>query len=550
MNDLEKFRKDLIEATEAELKKPKLDEAIRLREQFNEEYPISTLRNMELEEYVTGRESEDSFCYKLEFGKYKEAGVGIGGAVATKFGIYYSKKAQCYKVLGSGPKRTIDVDDPEEYWKEFRKELCDFLEECGRPEFSFDYALVDRYPKLNGMGMVLNKLCFLYYPDRFTNTTHKSSVFLFKHLGITDYEKYDRVRMPFVLANVLRERIPELFTGKYDMQAIGNGIWELLAEDASSRMNPTDLGVSGDNTEESIIGGENIIYYGNPGCGKSYIVKKEYESSEYQSYHTVFHPDYTNSDFVGQILPSVSENGVFYRAVPGPFTKALKHAIDHPTEKVSLIIDEINRGNAAAILGDILQLLDRGDDGKCEYEINNDFIETYCDLQKVSIPSNLWIIATMNTSDQNVYPLDTAFKRRWKLKRIRNVFDDSDYSQTLKKMYAPGTDCSWSDFVKRINRKISRNTELFGYNAEDKQIGVYFMKKRELSEIPNDPDEKKINEFGEKVLMYLWEDVAKINRTSWFDNEYLTLDDLLLGFKEKGLRVIKDFYEDGYAENS
>ena len=544
MNDLDSFKNGLINACDEEYKKSIIKDSTELRNQFNKEYPISRLREMELEDYVTGKESEDNFCYKIEFGKYKDIGVGIKGGSAVKFGIFYSKKDQKYRISSGGPK-TIAIDNPEEYWKDFRKQLCDFLEECGKEDFSFNFIVTERYPKLFRMGIVLNKLCFLYYPDKFLNLTHRSSVFVFKQLGIENYDKYDRVQMPFVAMRELKAKVPELFTKEYDAQVIGNAVWSLMPL-KESKANESDENTS----EESIIGGENIIYYGNPGCGKSYIVKKEYESGDYQSYHTVFHPDYTNSDFVGQILPSVSENGVSYRAVPGPFTKALSYAINHPYEKVSLIIDEINRGNAAAILGDILQLLDRDDEGRCEYEINNDFIETYCDLQKVSIPSNLWVIATMNTSDQNVYPLDTAFKRRWKLKRIRNVFDDSDYSQTLMKMYVPGTGCSWSDFVKRINRKISRNTELFGYNAEDKQIGVYFMKKRELSEIPNDPDEKKINEFGEKVLMYLWEDVAKINRTSWFDNEYLTLDDLLLGFKEKGLRVIKDFYEDGYAENS
>lgn len=213
-----------------------------------------------------------------------------------------------------------------------------------------------------------------------------------------------------------------------------------------------------------------------------------------------------------------------------------------------MIIDEINRGNAAAILGDILQLLDRDEDGKCEYEINNEFIETYCDIPKVYIPANMWIIATMNTSDQNVFPLDTAFKRRWVMKRIRNVFDDSEYSQIMKKMYVPGTDCRWPDFVKKINNKIA-HTDSFGLNSEDKQIGVFFLKKKELSEMPNDENVEKINEFGEKILMYLWEDVAKIDRAFWFGNEYSTLDELLTGFKEKRLKVIKDLFEEEYDED-
>ena len=544
MDGFTSFKDALISTCDAEMKDPQLAEEIELRKQFNEEYPISRLREMELDEYVTGKESEDSFCYKMEFGKYKLVGIGIGGATASKFGIYYSKKGQEYRVRGRGV-RSDPVDNPEEYWEDFRNQLCDFLEECGKPGFNFDFILTERYPKLNGMGMVLNKLCFLYYPDLFLNTSHKSSVFVLKNLNVENYEQYDRVQMPFVIMRELQKKIPELLTDRYDTQAIGNAVWVLIKESEEKVVanEPSSPKVV-DGSEEAILGGENIIFYGNPGCGKSYLVKTLYENGDFQSYHTVFHPDYTNSDFVGQIMPSVSEVGVSYRSVPGPFTKALAYAINHPSEKVSLIIDEINRGNAAAILGDILQLLDRDEDGNCEYEINNDFIETYCDVSKVSIPSNLWIIATMNTSDQNVFPLDTAFKRRWKMKRIRNEFDSSEYAKVMKELYIPGTDCKWPDFVKRINSKIAR-TETFGLNAEDKQLGVFFLKKKELSEVSNDNDEKKINDFGEKILMYLWDDVAKLDRNAWFDSNYSTLDELLEAFKTKGLGVIKDFKEDG-----
>lgn len=540
-----KFRGALLNACDKEARDPLLEEEIKLRKLFNEEYPISRLREMELDEYVAGKESEDSFCYKIEFGKYKLAGIGIGGAAATKFGIYYSKKGQEYRIRDRGPK-TRSVDNPEEYWKDFRNELCNYLEECGTPGFNFDYNITERYPKLNGMGMVLNKLCFLYYPNLFVNASHKSSVFTLKRLGVDNYGQYDRVQMPFIVMRTLHAKIPELFAKNYDTQVIGNAIWTLVKEETSLAPDDKTTGRSSDDEgNEVVCGGENVIFYGNPGCGKSYLVKKRYETSDFQSYHTVFHPDYTNSDFVGQVMPSVSEGNIRYVSVPGPFTKALSYALSHPAEKVSLIIDEINRGNAAAILGDILQLLDRDSDGNCEYEINNDFIETYCDISKVSIPSNMWIIATMNTSDQNVFPLDTAFKRRWKMKRIKNDFNNSDYSKALGEMFVPGTDYKWSDFVKKVNDEIA-TTDTFGLNAEDKQLGVYFLKKSELSENPNDDNEKKINDFGEKILMYLWEDVAKMNRGSWFSDEYNTLDKLLSGFKKEGLKIIKRcFEEDG-----
>lgn len=157
----------------------------------------------------------------------------------------------------------------------------------------------------------------------------------------------------------------------------------------------------------------------------------------------VFHPDYTYSDFIGQILPCVEENGqVTYKFTPGPFTNILKDAFNNPTEEYVLVIEEINRGNAPAIFGEVFQLLDRkveisdiNDDGlpigTSEYGITNANMARiiYDDpTHKVRIPSNLSIIGTMNTSDQNVFTLDTAFQRRWNMRLIENNFDEVDDS--------------------------------------------------------------------------------------------------------------------------
>jgi hypothetical protein len=200
--------------------------------------------------------------------------------------------------------------------------------------------------------------------------------------------------------------------------------------------------------------GINKIFYGMPGCGKSYhidhdILGKDKISKEYKSNYekeniirTTFYQDYSNTDFVGQILPKISksDNGekdvVEYIFNPGPFTLALIQAISNPTKKVALVIEEINRGNAPAIFGDIFQLLDRDENSISEYGIVNvgimDYLNDYdfiVDGEKkryvfseIKIPGNMDIFATMNTSDQNVYTLDTAFIRRWDKERIKNSF--------------------------------------------------------------------------------------------------------------------------------
>lgn len=191
--------------------------------------------------------------------------------------------------------------------------------------------------------------------------------------------------------------------------------------------------------EDRIVGGTNILLYGVPGSGKSWTIEHEYCKPGSIVERLVFHPDYTYSDFIGQILPAVAENGqVSYKFTPGPFTSILKDAYQNPNKEYILIIEEINRGNAPAIFGEVFQLLDRVTEssnngnfpvGTSEYGITNENIAkiVYGDARhKIRIPSNLSIIGTMNTSDQNVFTLDTAFQRRWEMRLIENNFEHVD----------------------------------------------------------------------------------------------------------------------------
>lgn len=295
--------------------------------------------------------------------------------------------------------------------------------------------------------------------------------------------------------------------------------------------------------------GVNRIYYGTPGCGKSKEVENIYCKNEENYIRTTFYPDYTNSDFVGQIVPKVRDEKIYYEVEAGPFTKILYKALNNENENYVLIIEEINRGNASAIFGDIFQLLDRDETGNSVYNIENNIIEQYFKQKnnykeeledksmKIKIPKNLSIIGTMNTSDQNVYTLDTAFKRRWELIKIRNDFKNHEYAN----MYVPDTEVTWERFVDKINNNIL-DLNSFGINSEDKQIGQYFVQPKDLSVNKNSIENGNKKRFAEKVLMYLWDDVASLNRTSWFKNEYRTLDELLDGFENIGLGVFKDIF--------
>lgn len=296
----------------------------------------------------------------------------------------------------------------------------------------------------------------------------------------------------------------------------------------------------------NIKDGKNLIVYGTPGCGKSYYVEhvllNGYKPEN--RIRTTFFQDYTNTDFVGQILPVVDEKkNVTYDFHPGPFTLALEKAIECPNEKVALIIEELNRGSAASIFGDIFQLLDRKN-GVSEYEIINVNIINYLNDQfagrysfdSVKLPGNLSIFATMNTCDQNVFTLDTAFKRRWEFKKITNKFSD-DHS--FRRKFIPGANITWEELVNDINEYILSNSD--GLNSEDKQIGVYFVDPTGMRDSINDQsDEKARDAFAYKIFEYLWDDVAKFQRDKWFGEDIKSLDELIEKYKEKGTDVFND----------
>lgn len=302
------------------------------------------------------------------------------------------------------------------------------------------------------------------------------------------------------------------------------------------------------NLEDKI--GTNKLFYGIPGCGKSWHIENEELGNvdkEHNVFRTTFYLDYSNSDFIGQIYPKVDDNGnVTYERVPGPFTKALERALS-TNEMVYLVIEEINRGNAAAIFGDVFQLLDRLSENKdgrvpgdSEYPVSNEFIESYLKKKgisfvadKIFIPHNLTLFATMNTSDQNVFPLDTAFKRRWNMEKIITEWDKVD---VRKDMFVPFSNITWEEFARSINKRMlekNNNDDIF--ISEDKQMGPYFVKKEMLSLEENDCDINKLKSFVSNVMDYLYNDVTKFDHKILFNKDIYSYDklyDIILNYKD------------------
>lgn len=271
------------------------------------------------------------------------------------------------------------------------------------------------------------------------------------------------------------------------------------------------------------------IFYGAPGTGKSHTVNEATKiQPEENVFRTTFHPDSDYSTFVGCYKPTtlevpmrdvtgkiikengadVTENRIVYKFVAQTFTKAYLRAWQ-TEEPVFLVIEEINRGNCAQIFGDLFQLLDRRDDGYSEYPIKADndlaaFIgeqlskearenipENIKSGEILMLPSNLYIWATMNTSDQSLFPIDSAFKRRWDWKYV--PIDTKKERWTIN---ADGTNYDWSDFLEKINAKIESAT-----SSEDKMLGFYFCKAEN--------DVITAERFVNKVIFYLWNDVFK-----------------------------------------
>lgn len=304
-----------------------------------------------------------------------------------------------------------------------------------------------------------------------------------------------------------------------------------------------------------------LIYYGVPGCGKS---NKIYETlkdvADSSKIRTVFHPEYTNADFIGQILPKTDEEKISYKFTPGPFTEILKRAYQKPEEHFYLVIEEINRGNAAAIFGDVFQLLDRNDNGESQYSIHNKDIGEYLQRDEIRLPPNLSIIATMNTSDQNVFTLDNAFQRRFDMVLVRSGVtrketakvpsaDLNDYNfesndKNIQKQFnatIERTNIHWGIFWDWINFKIAEALRRLS-STEDKRLGLWFVKNVD-GKIP-----RKI--FAEKVLKYLWDDAFKFKRKEIFSDDIHSLESLISAVEDSTNENILSRIFRNYPENS
>jgi 5-methylcytosine-specific restriction endonuclease McrBC GTP-binding regulatory subunit McrB len=316
------------------------------------------------------------------------------------------------------------------------------------------------------------------------------------------------------------------------LNEIGRGL-----EDAKQSLNIGEI-----STPSTPMHSYNWLIWGAPGTGKSSKLKDEAKAFDAQHKDRVtFYPTYTYQQFVGAYKPFMTEkkgadgkvlldsNGkpereISYKYVPGPFLRLLTKAILAPTQNFLLIIEELNRANAAAVFGDVFQLLDRKD-GKSEYPISisedmrnylmeedkDDIIKNNTsDFTQLSLPKNFYIWATMNSADQGVFPIDTAFKRRWEFEYLG--IDEKQGDITIQDIEFEDGIYDWNTIRKTINTALLKNAKV----NEDKLLGPFFIL---CDSVGPDRNEQLKKIFKSKVLMYLFEDAVRHNRISIFKPE-------------------------------
>lgn len=315
---------------------------------------------------------------------------------------------------------------------------------------------------------------------------------------------------------------------------------------------------------------EQKIYFGAPGTGKSHLIEQELVNVKKEKiFRTVIHPEYSYSDFIGQILPHKDANGVSFDFVPGVLTLSLIEAFADKSENVYLVIEELSRGNVSAIFGDIFQLLDRDSKFESRFPIRNENITSLIPQivgDQLILPSNLNILCTVNTNDQNVFPMDTAFKRRFDWVYVStepanglNNMRDKNLNNPLIEIHSTkgNFDINWQSFYSVLNDFITDKNGGLGLN-EDKQIGQFFIKfKRDDIIATNDSTnpnfavaKDNVNTIlKNKLLLYLWQDIEKVSGFSevkLFDDSISNFEELYKSFD--GAQVFSDEFIEGYLK--
>lgn len=352
-----------------------------------------------------------------------------------------------------------------------------------------------------------------------------------KQINREDY-RYDNQHQEHLVDLVVNTALQNL-SEKNKIINIKRGIWKICSDHGSNCINENTNEAAKEEfyTNKMSLGPYNYLIFGAPGTGKSYYIDQK-RCGFRNIKRVTFYSTYSYSQFVGSYKPVMNENeNIAYEFVPGPFLEMLYDATTNPNgNKYLLVIEEINRAEAASVFGDMFQLLDRDGNGKSTYSIfasldvrkwwnkkeGNKNLNVDVELR---IPSNMYIWATMNSADQGVFPLDTAFKRRWSFEYM--PLDNENAAIAKSEVEINDSTYRWDDIRKGINKYLKDKRI-----NEDKMLGQYFLSENEIENNFNDS-------FKYKVLMYLYEDAARAYRADLFGNN--TFSEVLSNFDNFGL---------------
>lgn len=405
------------------------------RENFKKEYPLEIIKDLSLDEYTLGgTNNKESLCYKLEFGKYKNAGPGIGGSTAAKFGIYKHNDNEYY---GKGNKK---IENPVHYWQNLRYQLYMFLKEFEHCE-NVPIRASEKYPMLSGMGMVITKLLYIYYPDKVVNICSRNKLFiLMRYFGYECSNDMQSEELSFLLNKNIRRDIPEVKNN--DPQYLGAALWHFIDDVINDKEDETvnNKKYTTDKFLDEVFMNEkeylqlrnllekkkNIILQGPPGTGKTFMAKRLAYSiigrkDDDKILSVQFHQSYSYEDFIEGLRPN--ENGNFV-IVNGIFKDFVNKAKNDRENKYYCIIDEINRGNLSKILGELMMLIesDKRDQENAVLPYSKEIF---------TVPSDLYIIGTTNTADRSLSMVDYALRRRFAFYSVTPAFSKPKFKEYL-----------------------------------------------------------------------------------------------------------------------
>lgn len=542
-NSSEIIRNYLTENNFGSLENSDLDDMfVKFRREFGPEV-LNGLEGVDLINKIFAHDSDKStLCYKLEHSKEYMRG-GIGGGSAYKFYLFKKNDTGEWNSGSSKKPKTLSENEAIEVGTKIRDALVNgayhienMTLESVYDYIQLEYDLFDIFRDCIAKPTAswIHKYYVLTFPEKFIDIHAENMKADFLHkFHIEPLEGYYAKDALFYLLaqnsnvklySLLDKRIVDLFYKS-------DNLWEHLDESKLVKLDSTLTHVK---PFESNLK-RNIIYFGAPGTGKSYNLNRDIGDFNFE--RVTFHPDYSYANFVGTYKPVPENSTVTYRYVPGPFMRILKSALDNPDKPYVLVIEEINRANVAAVFGDVFQLLDRNSDDESAYPINaSEDMKTYINKDQIKLPSNLFIWATMNSADQGVYPMDTAFKRRWDFKYFTINHDDDKIKDTY--VMLNGVKVCWNRLRKLIN------DELLSYKInEDKLIGPFFaFNEYHNQEIPSDVFS---DVFKNKIIMYLFEDAARSRRNDLFSgarqsNMNITYSRICEEFDENGLSIFCD----------